>query len=136
MANREFENIDLSSICLETPYVQDDIFAAVGANPPEVKAGTVLGRVTSDQKLVACDLSETNGSQIPIAVVQYDFKPAAPGDVSIRPVLGGMIRADKTFFAGSPTTPLTKIQKDLLRKVGIQAVDVDQLGQFNNPGAV
>ena len=117
MANREFENIDLSSICLETPYVQDDIFAAVGATPPEVKAGTILGRVTSDQKLVACDLAETNGSQIPVAVVQYDFTPG-----------GDICRA--------PATPLTTIQKHLLRKVGIQAVEVDQLGQFNNPGAV
>lgn len=134
MPNREFENIDLSSICLEMPFVQDDIFAAV--TDASVAAGTILGRVTSDQKLIPCDIAANDGSQIPVAVMQYGFTPSGAGvEVGVRPVLGGKLRADKIFFAGAPTTPLTKIEKDLLRKTGIYAVDVSQLGKFNNPGA-
>lgn len=130
MANKETLDIDLSVVCIDTPFTQDETLVATGAGT--IVAGTVLGRITASGKLTAVVGGAGDGSVVAVSVLQYDVVAAGAGDLPIRPVLKGSVRADKVFLAASPTTPLTPAQLDELRTMGILAVAVDQLGQFNN----
>ena len=127
MANREFINIDNSSICMETPFTQDRIFTA--ADSTDVAAGTIL-------KLVGEKYELAESADTFDAVLQYDLAVSTAGDLPIRPVLAGKVRADKIFLAAAPTTALTVSQKAKLKTNGILAVDVEELSKFNNPGSI
>lgn len=133
MANHTYQNIDLSTVCIDTPFTQDEIIVATGAGT--IAAGTLLGRVTASGKLLATATGAVDGSETPVSVLQYDIEAAGAGDLPCRPVLKGSVRADKCFLAATPSTALTPAQKDALRTMGILAVEVDELGKFNNPGA-
>jgi hypothetical protein len=132
MSNRTYENIDLSKVCLETPVTDDEVL--VMTLDQALTAGTVLGRVTASGKLLPYDSGAADGSQVPMAVLQYDVTATAAGDYPIRPVLGGKVRLDKLHAAAAPLVALTKAEQDALRTFAIFAIPVDQLGQFNNPG--
>ena len=126
MANHTYENINLSKICLETPFTEDRIFTATGAGT--TKAGTIL-QLAGDKYVVGLAAGTFD------AVLQYDVVATGAGDLPIRPVLSGKVRADKVFLELTPTTALTASQKAKLRANDILAVSVDELGKFNNPGA-
>jgi hypothetical protein len=128
MANITTTNIDLSVVCLETPYTEDETFTAGGAGT--TAAGTLLGRITASGKLIVCDDAAVDGSQVAVAVLQYDVVAAGAGDLTIRPVLKGRVRKDKIFYENAD--PIVPATLDQLRTMGIIAVDVDQLGKFNN----
>jgi len=128
MANREYENIDLNTVALEEPFTADETFTAAGAGT--TAAGTLLGRITASGKLIVCDDAAGDGSEVATAVLQYDVVAAGAGDLPIRPILKGKVNLSKIFYENAD--PITEATKDQLRTMGILAVDVTSLGEFNN----
>lgn len=128
MANRLITNIDLRDVCLETPFTRD-VSVTVAATTT-LAAGTLLSDgLTPDVFVVA-----TDGGDPVTAVLQYELEntTGAPVDTPARPVLGGRVNASLLSFAGGGTPDETEFQA--LRKVGIHAVDVEELNKLNNPG--
>lgn len=128
MANITTTNIDLSEVCVDEPFTADETFTAGGAQT--YAAGTLLGRITASGKMLACDDAAVDGSEVAVAVLQYEVVAAGAGDITIRPVLKGTVRQDLLSYDNAD--PIVAATLDQLRTMGIIAINPEQLGQYNN----
>ena len=127
MANREYLDINLATVCLDTPYTRD-VMVSVGASAT-VSAGTLLALKSPGIYSPAVD-----GVDTAVAVMQYDLTNDTAGalDLPARPVLGGKVNANLLSFDGGGTPDENEYES--LRGVGIEAVHVEELTKLNNPG--
>jgi len=66
-------NYDLSKIFLwDNRYDSENYVNNSNYNPVTILAGTVMGRIASTGRVVPCDASQTDGSQIPMGVLAQD----------------------------------------------------------------
>ncbi len=132
MANIEIQNNDLGSVILKDAYFSDELltFAAVGT----VLEGTILARDTATLKLVPyVKGGTTDGNGIPNAVLTYDIAADAAGDVSLRAMITGCVRAERLIIAADGDgSNVDAVVLDQLRGQSIVSIGVDELNTIDN----
>jgi len=89
----------------------------------------ITATVAADGDVVIYDPDGTNGSQTPIGVLQY-AQTVAGSDLAANIITGG--RVNKNRLVIDDTTTVTDVHVQLLKQVGIFAVDQDDLSFLNN----
>jgi len=132
MANLEITNVDQGNVVLADGRFRDELltFGAGGT----VVAGTILARDSSSLKLVPYVKGGiTNENGIPKAVVTYDVTATAAGDVPIRALESGEVRAERLVIdADGDNSNVDAAVLDQLRDYKIVAQDVQQLSVLDN----
>ena len=132
MANLEITNVDQGNVVLADGRFRDELltFGAGGT----VVAGTILARDSSSLKLVPyVKGGSTNENGIPKAVVTYDVTATAAGDVPIRALESGEVRAERLVIdADGDNSNVDAAVLDQLRDYKIVAQDVQQLSVLDN----
>ncbi|MFW6312258.1 MAG: head decoration protein [Spirochaetota bacterium] len=125
MANPTKSNLDNRALVVGRAFYD----ARTILSGESVSEGDVLGAVTATGKLRVCDSTETDGSEVAIAVATKDID-AAGGDVTDQDVLiAGEVNGDLLTFGG--TDDLAD-HFDELRDVGIIPVTGEAIGEYNN----
>ena len=128
MANIEITNNSTSGIVIWDPVHEDAVLAAAGA--ATFPAGAVLGKVTATGKYVPFEPGAADGSEIPKAVLSQEVEAAGAGDLAIRPLIAGRVRAGD--LVNNVGAPLTNAQLDQLRDYSIIALGTTQLAELDN----
>ena len=129
MVNIEITNNSTRGIVVWEPVFDDETFTAAGAET--YVAGTVLGRLTADSKLVPYASGGAGGAEIPVAVLLDDLEADAAGDIPIRPILSGQVRANDLIEHGVGAIT-SKLVFDQLRDYSIIALSTTQLSELDN----
>ena len=120
-----------TGVVLFEPRYEQNILNAAGALT--YQAGTVLGRITANDKLTHYDPGAVDGSEVPIAVLQNDTTFTGAGDKPINALIGGELREGKlTAYNGGTPLALTQAEVDQLRDFTILARDTRELSEFDN----
>jgi hypothetical protein len=131
MANLEITNNATNGIRLWEPVHQDETLNAAGALT--YPAGLVLGRIAASGKLTHYNPVGVDGTEVPVAVLANDVTFAGAGDAPIRAIIAGRLRKeDLTEWAAGTPEALTVAEVDLLRDMGIIALDTQQLTEQDN----
>lgn len=99
-----------------------------------IPKGTVLGVITTGQKLAVTKSGSSDGSEIPKYVALADIDATA-GDVDAEVGASGQVNADKLIFDGSDTLATVvsnEMYYDHLRKYGIIAISTGNLDFLDN----
>ena len=128
MANIEITNNKTRGIVLWEPVHEDAV--AVFGGAATWPAGSVLGKVTASGKYARFAPGAADGSEVPIAVLSQDVEAAGAGDVPIRPVIAGRVRAGD--LVNNVDAALTAVQIDQLRDYSIIALGITQLAELDN----
>ena len=128
MANIEITNNSTSGVAIWEPVHEDAVATFGGA--ATWPAGSVLGKVTATGKYVRFAPGAADGSEIPLAVLSQDVTADAAGDVAIRPVIAGRVRAGD--LVNNVDAALTAVQLDQLRDYSIIALGTTQLAELDN----
>jgi hypothetical protein len=128
MANIEITNNKTRGIVIWDPVHEDAIATFGGA--ATWPAGSVLGKVTATGKYVRFAPGAADGSEVPLAVLSQDVEAGAAGDVPIRPVIAGRVRAGD--LVNNVDAALTGPQLDQLRDYSIIALGTTQLAELDN----
>lgn len=119
-------NAPRSLIIWDPVYDDDTIIDAGGETYP---AGTLLGRLTASSKLTKYESGNSDGSEIPVAVLQDELVLVAATDTPVRPIIGGRVRRGDLLHDGSP---ITQLEADALRDFGIVPLNTTQLAELDN----
>ena len=128
MANIEITSNQTRGIALWDPVHEDAV--AVFGGAATWPAGSVLGKVTASGKYARFDSGASDGSEVPLAVLSEAVEAAGAGDVPIRPVIAGRVRAGD--LVNSADGALTAAQLDQLRDYSIIALGTTQLAELDN----
>lgn len=132
MSNIQITNNDLGSIILMDGQFRDDLLTFGSAGT--VLSGTILARDSSTLKLVPyVKGGTTNGNGIPKAVITYDIVAAEAGDISVRDMISGTIRAGKIIIdADGDASNVDAAVIDELRSYCLVSIDVKELNILDN----
>lgn len=132
MANIRTNVVDLGSVILAHGAFRDDLltFGAAGT----VLEGTILARDSVSLKLVPfVKGGTTNGNGIPKAVLTYDVEATAAGDVAIRDMVSGKVRAERLIIAADgDSSNVDAAVLDQLRDYALVSIDVQELSILDN----
>ena len=132
MSNITVTNIDLGSVILQNGEFRDDLltFAAPGV----VVEGTILARDSISGNLIPYVIGgTTNEDGIPKAVLTYDVEATAIGDVPVREMVSGSVRAGRLVVdADGDASNITAAILDQLRDYSLVAIDVQELNILDN----
>ena len=128
MANIEIQNNKTRGIVLWEPVHEDAV--AVFGGAATWPAGSVLGKVTASGKYARFAPGAADGSEVPIAVLSQEVEAAGAGDVAIRPLIAGRVRAGD--LVNNVDAALTAPQIDQLRGYSIIALGTTQLAELDN----
>lgn len=132
MANSTINNIDQGNVILENGSFRDDLLTVGGA--VTVLAGTILARDSVSLKLVPYvkgGVANENG--IPKAVLTYDVEAAGAGDVAIRDMVSGKVRAERLIIdADGDGSNVDAAVLDQLRDYALVSIDVQELSILDN----
>lgn len=128
MANIEVTNNKTRGIVIWEP-VHEDATATFGG-AATWPAGSVLGKLTATGKYARFSPGAADGSEVPLAVLSQDVTADAAGDVAIRPVIAGRVRAGD--LVNNVDAALTAVQLDQLRDYSIIALGTTQLAELDN----
>ena len=129
MANLEITNNVTRGIVLWDPVFADAVLVdAAGDTYP---AGTMLGRITANDKLTKFKAASVDGSEIPLAVLTEEVVLPAATDVAARPLISGRIRRGD-LIAGDPARAPTQAEVDTLRDFSIISLSTQQLAELDN----
>lgn len=123
--------IDTGSVILQGGDFRDDVvtFASAGT----LKPGTILARLTADGKLTPFVISGQGGAETPVAVLTYVVTSDAAGDVPIRDMVSGKVRANRLIVdADGDGSNITPAILDQLRDYSVVAIDVSELNIYDN----
>lgn len=130
MVNLEITNNQTNGIVVWDPVFEKGV--ATFAGNEIWLAGTVLAKLDATGKYVRFTPGAVDGSGVPLAVLTESAEAigAGGGDVAIRPLIAGRVRAgDLINNAG---TALTAQQIDMLRSYSIIALGTQQLAEQDN----
>lgn len=128
MANIEITNNSPNGFVIWEPVFEDNTLTSSGA--VTWPAGTILGRITADSKLTAYDPGAGDGSEVPVAILHDETEFTAAGDLAIRALINGRVRAGDLTVVGQGVPTIAQI--DALRDYGIVALNVQQLAELDN----
>lgn len=134
--SQAFTNYDTSKIFIWENRFQTESYNNSTYDDVTLEAGTVMGRVASTGKIVPFQSNASNGSQYPIGVLNQKWIVEEGDTVSLSICVGGDVASDKLVFTrdgdGLTTSVGSEQVRDLIRKVGIKLVSVDELTGFDN----
>lgn len=132
MANLTITNNDLGSVVHEKGSFRDDLLTFAGA--ATVVEGTILARDSASLKLVPYVIGgSTNENGIPKAILTYDVTATGAGDVPIRDMVSGAVRAERLVVdADGDASNITAAILDQLRAYGLVSIDVQELNILDN----
>lgn len=133
MPNVTITDIDLGSVVLELEATQEGLLTNADADDPATfAAGTILARNSTSLKFEPYDPGGSGGLGVPVAVLTYEVGPvAAASDAAASVLIAGKVNQRRLVIHDA--TPITAEHLDLLRSFAIIAVDVEQLGKYDNP---
>lgn len=144
--NQAHFDYDISKIFVfGNRYTQDTLLNDSGALKT-FYPGTVLGRIAATGKLVPCDSTATDGSQIPMGVLKSEVELAIAGEATVYVCIKGDVVSSKLIFTGAETvdtvvtiqdsvpadTTYTRTMKDLIQSTGIILIETEELTDFDN----
>ena len=104
--------------------------------PVERKAGLLVGRVASSNKVVILDSIETNGSQIPVGFLAEDLSLDTAEEVSAAICISGEVAFDQVDLVGNTLATVIdgKTLGDRIKAdtMGIKLVTADELTGTDN----
>ncbi len=132
MANLTITNVDLGSVILQDGQFRDDLLTLAGA--VTVLEGTILARDSVSLKLVPfVKGGATNENGIPKAVLTYEVVSAGAGDVAIRDMVSGSVRAPRLVIdADGDASNVDAAVIDQLRDFSLISIDVQELNILDN----
>lgn len=132
MANVEITNIDLGSVIFESGEFRDGLLTFAGEGV--VLSGTILARDSVSGNFVPYVIDGVaNENGIPKAVLTYDVAAEAAGDIAIRAMVSGKVRTQRLIVdADGDDSNITEEVLEQLRDYSLVAVDVQELGRFDN----
>lgn len=128
MANLDIGFYDTGGIVIGNPEYQDELLKFAGADT--VIEGTILARDPADNTMVPCVPTESDGTEIGIAVLTIEAANTIAGNVTIRPLMQGKVRTEKLLFHNGAAVTVPVL--DMLRAYGIVPISVDELNQLDN----
>lgn len=132
MADPIIANVDLGNVIHSDALFRDELLTFTGA--ATVIGGTILARDSSSLKLVPFVIGgSTNGNGIPKAVVTHDVTATGAGDIAIRAMQSGNVRAARLVVnADGDASNITAKELDELRDYKIIALDTQELNGLDN----
>ena len=108
-------NEDLSQVfCFDATYRTETlVFAGADVLAP----GTIMARVTASGKLVPCNPVAIDGTENPVAILDYEVTATGAGDIQARVGIAGKFRVGEILFDGGAA--VTAAHLDQLRGVGL-----------------
>lgn len=122
----------LGNVILKDGEFRDDLLTFADAGT--VKEGTILARDNSSLKLVPyVKGGSTNGNGTPIAVLTYDVTATGSGDVPIRSMVRGSVRAQRLVIdADGDDSNVDAVVRDQLRDYSLVPIDGQELNILDN----
>lgn len=132
MSNITVTNVDIGNVILKDGEFRDDLLTFAGAGT--VKEGTILARDSVSGKLVPyVKGGVTNENGIPKAVLTYDVTATGAGDVAIRDMVSGSVRAQRLIIdADGDGSNVDAVVLDELRDYSLVSIDVQELNILDN----
>lgn len=132
MSNITVTNVDIGNVILKDGEFRDDLLTFAGA--ATVKEGTILARDSVSLKLVPfVKGGVTNENGIPKAVITYDVTATGAGDVAIRDMVSGSVRAQRLVIdADGDASNVDAAVLDQLRDYTLVSIDVQELNILDN----
>lgn len=132
MSNITITNVDIGNVILKDGEFRDDLLTFAGAGT--VKEGTILARDSLSLKLVPfVKGGVTNENGIPKAVLTYDVTATGAGDVAIRDMVSGSVRAQRLIIdADGDGSNVDAVVLDQLRDYALVSIDVQELNILDN----
>lgn len=122
----------LGNVILKDGEFRDDLLTFADAGT--VKEGTILARDNNSLKLVPyVKGGSTNGNGTPIAVLTYDVTATGSGDVPIRSMVRGSVRAQRLVIdADGDDSNVDAVVRDQLRDYSLVPIDGQELNILDN----
>ena len=132
MSNLTITNVSLGSVILLNGQFNDDQITFGGAGT--LKEGTILARNSSTLKLVPfVKGGSSNGNGIPKAVLTYAVTATGAGNVAVRDMVSGSVRAERLIIdADGDASNVDAAVLDQLRDYSLIAIEVKELYSFDN----
>lgn len=132
MSNITVTNVDIGNVILKDGEFRDDLLTFAGAGT--VVEGTILARDSVSGKLVPfVKGGVTNENGIPKAVLTYDVTATGAGDVAIRDMVSGSVRAQRLVIdADGDGSNVDAVVLDQLRDYSLVSIDVQELNILDN----
>ena len=132
MPNSTITNVDIGSVILEEGKFRDDLLTFAGV--ATILEGTILARDSVSLKLVPFVKGGiTNENGIPKAVLTYEVTSTGAGDVPVRDMVSGSVRAGRLVIdADGDATNVDNKVLDQLRDFSLVAIDVQELNILDN----
>lgn len=132
MSNITVTNVDIGNVILKDGEFRDDLLTFAGAGT--VVEGTILARDSVSLKLVPfVKGGVTNENGIPKAVLTYDVTATGAGDVAIRDMVSGSVRAQRLIIdADGDGSNVDAVVLDQLRDYALVSIDVQELNILDN----
>jgi len=132
MPNLTVTNVDTGSVVLKQGEFADDLLTLPGAQT--VLEGTILARDSVSLKLVPyVKGGTTNEDGIPKAILTYEVTSTGAGDVPIRDMISGSVRAPRLIIdADGDDSNIDAAVLDELRDYALVSVDVSELNILDN----
>lgn len=128
MANIEITTNTVRSLVLRNAEYNRETLVATEA--VTWAKGTLLGRVTASSKLTAYVSGNSDGSEVPVAVLPVEVEFTAAGDKYEDVIVSGVLREVDLVAYG--VGDITAAEKDLLRDYGIVSIDSTELSELDN----
>ena len=128
MANPVITNYDTAELVIKDAVHADDTVSAAAALT--YAKGTILGRITSSGKLTHWAPGASDGSEVPVAVLDEEKVFAAASDAHARPLISGHVRKDKLVAHEGDTIDAGVL--DALRSHTILAIATRQHSGYDN----
>jgi len=132
MSNLTITNVDVGSVILKDGEFRDDLLTVGGA--VTVLEGTILARDSVSLKLVPfVKGGATNENGIPKAVLTYAVTSTGAGDVPVRDMVSGSVRAERLVIdADGDASNVDAAVIDQLRDYSLISIDVQELSILDN----
>jgi hypothetical protein len=132
MANITITNVDLGNVILKDGQFRDDLLTFAGAGT--VLEGTILARDSVSLKLVPfVKGGTTNENGVPKAVLTYDVTATGAGDVAVRDMVSGEVRAERLVInADGDGSNVDAEVLDQLRDYSLISIDTQELNILDN----
>lgn len=132
MPNLTITNVNVGNVVLKNGEFRDDLLTFAGA--ATVLEGTILARDSVSLKLVPfVKGGVVNENGIPKAVITYDVTATGAGDVAIRDMVSGSVRAQRLVIAADgDASNVDAAVLDQLRDYSLISIDVQELNILDN----
>lgn len=125
--NMTVNNVDYGSVGIGGNEFADETLNLSADD--ELAEGTILGRITASGKLGLYASDNTDGTEVPVAVMPHPLSGTS-GDNYIRPIISGRVNSDRLVIDDGSS--VDSAVRDELRNVSIVPVAVSQLADLDN----